>query len=174
MQEQQTTVHADNHSIAAGGDVNIDQLNVELRTECLLAHLAPYADMPGAITCSHCHVRGLSPNADRCTACGEDVGAPRRLREAAAARRRWWLRRLGDVRLATAFTVATLAVSMLLYAYPGILGDQAATTAGGLLAIVVVTALLEQGIIGVEVWLQYTVPRWLRAHGLGWVTGRPY
>jgi len=176
---------ADRHSVAAGHDVNVGDGNrVALRDyhehhhdagvidpwfRELSHRFAGHADDRQCMHCEHCGLRGQPPRIDACLYCHHDIGAERRSREAAAERRRWWRRRLGDVRFVFCFGVAVAGVGLTLYAYPRLLGSQASTTAGGLLAILLIGGLLEQAVIGLEVWIQYTLPRWLRAHGLGWM-----
>ena len=162
MQDQRAAIHADRHSIAAGGNVTIDQLTVELRTQCLQLHLARCADAPGAIECEHCHLRGLSPDADRCPACRHDVGAERRAREAAAARRRRVLLRLGNLRTLMCY----LAAGMILYGillWQGVEQPGAVSVlAGGTLFILALGQLLVWASIGAGIWLRYTLPRLVR------------
>lgn len=162
MQHQDRAIHADRHSIAAGRDVNIDQLTVELRKECLLAHLAPYADVPGAIECGHCHVRGLSPDADRCPACQHDVGKERRAREAATARRRRILLRLGNLRLLVCYLLAGMTLYGVLL-WQGVEQPGAVRVlTGGTLFILALGQLFVWASIGAGIWLRYTLPRLVR------------
>lgn len=134
---------------------------------------AKHASNPRCMHCDHCGLQGQPPKTDTCRYCGNDIGAEHRIREAAEARRKWWLRRLGDMRFGLCFVVAVLAVSLILYNYPKLLDGRANTTAGGLLGIVLFTGFLEQLVMRVELWMQHIVPRWMRQHRLGWLLRDP-
>ncbi|MGB3749434.1 MAG: hypothetical protein WA961_14640 [Rhodanobacter sp.] len=163
---------ADRGSIAAGGNVTIDQLTMQLQMECLRAHLVACADVPGAIECRHCHLRGLSPDADRCPACQHDVGKERRTREAAAVRRRRILLRLGNLRSLLCYLLAGVTLyGVLLWQgveQPGALG----VLSGGTVFILALGQLFVWGSIGAGIWLRFSLPRLLQRYGLGWVAGR--
>lgn len=154
-------ISAGDHSIAAGGNVHIDQIDVQW-TDALVQHLAKCASTPGAIECRHCHLRGLSPDADRCPACRHDIGATRRYREQERARRARIRRMIADARHIACYGVA-LAVTALIFEWCGHAGNSSiAMTFTALLFVVAIGEALVQLSIDVQLWCQFTLPEKLR------------
>lgn len=158
-------VHASDHSIAAGRDVNV-------RLDCLdtmQGWLAEHADDPDAMHCDWCGLRGMPHATNACLVCGNDVGKERRARERMAAAKQRWHQLWSNTRLLMNAAIALLIVGQLVSWYPRALGNDFNTAVGGMLLVMVLAGCLEYICLRTLVWLQYDVPRWLRKHGLEWL-----
>jgi len=167
MQEfHHSAVHADRRSLAAGRDINLSISLNEYRD--LLAHRA---NDPHALTCQWCKLGGQAPDLDECIACGHDIGAERRAREAMQARELRVRRAMGDIRHVVCYLGAMLLVTAFLGWYHNADDSVAGLIIGFMVLSVVAGALLVHAWINVEVWLIYDLPRLMRRHGLGWLVG---
>lgn len=153
----QRTVHADRQSLAAGRDLNLTISLNEYRE--LLAHRA---NDPHALTCQWCKLGGQAPDLDECIACGHDIGAERRAREAMQARRDRIGRLIADARQAVCY-VAALGLAALLIHWRGHAGDSAIVVMlSGVFFTVLFGELLVYWSISAQVWCQITLPDKLR------------
>lgn len=156
-------VMALDHSVAAGRDVNIDQLVVRLRLlDYYGPRLAHRANHPKAMHCKWCGLRGMPHETDACLVCGYDVGKERRAREAAEARAQLLLRRWGKVRWLLCCIIGSLMTWSLILAYPHIKGTPLNLALLCVVLPLMLSAMLEYLCIKAEVWLEYDLPRVLR------------
>lgn len=159
-------VHADRQSLAAGRDLNLTITLNEYRE--LLAHRT---NDPHALTCQWCGLGGQAPDLDECIACGHDIGAERRAREAKQARELRVRRAMGDIRHVVCYLSGMLMVTAFLSWYHHTQDSVASLIISFVVLSVVAGELLVYAWIGVEVWLVCDLPRLMRRHGLGWLVG---